>query len=226
MRVTFEEDATVDFAAIVSDEDFSNLVSIISDNRLARVVVGAVLAAFKRPSVQPDGVTKMISHFAKQHHSTPTELDQLCSEVGPLLAGLYQRHHAGRVRGAVVEHLVLEALRPRYGENNLDDNVFVLLDETAYRSSRSVDVAGWDGNVGECHDCKTRSRSFDLDFARNLEQNLPPEHFRIGLVSTDSEAVTAGQLAARGYSPASHTRVIALEQLWDIVPLQPGRRAA
>ena len=129
------------------------------------------------------------------------------------------------MRGAVVEHLVLEAIRPRYRENNLADNVFVLIEETSYRTSRSVDVAGWDGNVGECHDCKTRSRGFDADFAQPGAEFLA-EHFKIGLVSTDSEMVTAGEFAAAGYSPAAHTYVIALEQLWDIAPLQPGKQAA
>ena len=76
MRVAFEDDPTVDFAAIVGDEDFTALINMIVGNQLARVVVGAVLAAFKRPSAQPNGVTRMITHFARPHQSTPGELDR------------------------------------------------------------------------------------------------------------------------------------------------------
>lgn len=221
MKVTFQDDPTANFEDVITDGDFGPLIGLIRDSRLARIIIGAFLANFKKPSQHPDGVTRMIMFFARPHQSSPSDLDRLCNEMGPHLSALYRRHEPGRVRGAVVEHLVLDAISARYRHNNLDDNVFVILKNGVdYRTPRSIDVVGWDGHLGECYDCKTRSRSFDVDFARNLEANLPAARFKIGLVSTDSEVPMARELREAGYAPASHTTLISLERLWDLAPLQ------
>ena len=81
-------------------------------------------------------------------------------------------------------------------------------------------MVGWDGAVGECHDCKMKARFLDTQLINHLAQGLPRPAFRFGVVTGDSESVARQALARKGYNLPSHVTLIPMEQLMDFVPLQ------
>jgi hypothetical protein len=152
--------------------------------------------------------------------------------VGELLEDLYRAFHPGenRVRGAVLEALLERHLVSRYGgpgemlENNLK---FAIGNGSARYSSgeKSIDVFGFDGLVGECHDCKVNPGKFDPDWVHELQDDVAPLGFKIGLVTaTDSRTFAEAKIARSGIrvSPTA-TTIITAEDFHPRVslPLQP-----
>ena len=87
----------------------------------------------------------------------------------------------------VIEGLTKRRLGVRYSHygSQLEDNArFRLEDGAVYDSgSNSIDVIGFDGSVGECHDCKVQARNVSRSWIEELIRCVRPNGFRIGLVA-------------------------------------------
>lgn len=163
-----------------------------------------------------------VRHDNNAEEATHKEIN----EVAALLQTLYTAYGADRLRGALLEGLVRGALKPRYGSESLEDNAYIAIrNGISYDSPTDIDVVGWDSqdNVGECHDCKVRSRWFDPSLLKELDSNLPQPEFRIGLVSTDSYMTVVAALRASGVSVSNRMNIIDVEYLPQLAPLHPGK---
>jgi hypothetical protein len=228
MRVTFAREPTFD--EIFNDADFQELRRTFAGDLRVRQFVPNVVKTYKTAPVTADALRRFASFWSSPHRGGGDELAAAIADPTELIVLLYGRYGTntgslGRLRGAMIEGLVLAQLGPRYGLNQLVDNATVTVDDDGaiYTSCTSVDVTGWDGNVGECHDCKTRASWIDLALVLDLEHGLPDPEFRIGLVTADSAVVMAKTLATAGYKPGPRTTLIALEQIADLAPLHPAR---
>jgi hypothetical protein len=218
MRVTFAHEHHFD--EIFGDADFATLTELIHGHEVARRIIAALLAAFRQRQ-RPDGIRRFANDWARTHPASPTDIEWIADEIGPRLDKLYGRYDPGRVRGGLVERLVYHQIKPRYEHNTLADNtVATLSNGIEYTTPTSIDVAGWDGHLGEFHDCRARSDKLNLDLVRDLEANLPREHFAIGLVTLKSRVLMAKDLSDQGYVPTEQTTLIPLEGLWTLAPLQ------
>jgi hypothetical protein len=232
MKVRFARTETFD--EIFEDADFQALkASFAADVRVRQFVPGIVKTYWKCP-VTDDALRRYAANWAHPHRGGGPELAAAIAGPTELIVALYGRFGTntgslGRLRGAIIEGLVLAQLEPRYGQNQLVDNAVVSIEDDAgtktYESRTTVDVNGWDGNVGECLDCKTRTKWVDLDLLLDLEGGLPDPEFRIALVTADSAVVMADTLSRTEYRPSSRTTLIPLERLVDLAPLHPVARA-
>lgn len=140
--------------------------------------------------------------------------------------GLYRDNPGGegRVRGALLESLVEMKLRPRYSGIDclLDNNLrFELVNGQTYASgTRSIDVIGFDGRVGECHDCKVHASRFEQPWIEDLTLNVAPRGFKIGLVTATHRGNAERQLREAGVSTRGAT-LIPADELHLLTPLQP-----
>jgi hypothetical protein len=225
MRVTFVRTATFD--DIFADADFIALREKFDSEILVRRFVPAVIKQFWGGPVRPDSLTRYARYWASTHGTSDPDTPNVITEAANLLDSLYSTWsgHLGNLRGALVEGMVLARLEPRYRANQLEDNATVTVENGInYTTPTTIDVSGWDGNRGECHDCKVRTKNVDLDLVRSLEDNLPQPEFRVGVVTVDSGAWMAKTLLGRGYAPAPITTLIPLEELWELAPLQQPAR--
>lgn len=220
MKVSFDRTATFD--EIFADPDFVALRERFASEVAVRQFVPSVIRQF-REAPMPNGLARYANHWASSHPTSPPDMTAVITETAALLAALYRTWagHLTNLRGALVEGLVLAQLESRYGQNQLEDNAVINLEnDIEYTSPTSVDVTGWDGNRGECHDCKTRAKWVGVSLVRSLEENLPEPDFRVGVVTTDSGPVMVTELKKLGYTPAPITELIPLEDLWELAPLQ------
>ncbi len=155
--------------------------------------------------------------------------DEGGATAGRLLDSLDGAHggergeNRGNLRGAILEGLVLSALAERYSGGNLVDNAEIkITNGTAYSSpaGRPIDVAAWDGALGECHDCKMSARSLKTDLVDHLARGLPRPEFKLAVVTGDSETVARHEIRKKGYSLPAHVTLIGMEVLIDLAPLQ------
>jgi hypothetical protein len=212
------------FDAIFEDDDFKTLAAVFLAERLVRGFVVMVVSEWtEAPNI---GFATAGRIWGAPHvNGDPSTIDGV-ADAGRLLDRLYANHgfpNAGNLRGALLEGLVLESLRPRYGATNLSDNVEITITNNANYTSpanRPIDVVGWDGNVGECHDCKMKPISLDAAFIKHLADGLPRPEFRLGVVTSMSEVTARASLRRQGYSPPAHVALIAVEQIIEFVPLQ------
>jgi hypothetical protein len=217
MRVAFTDDPQ--HRDIHEDADFLAVAVLIHGHETARRMIADILRTITQP--MPESLEKFTRYWTQTHGSSPADIEWVEQEVTPRMNALYGRFDPGRLRGVLTERLVYEQITSRYAHNTLKEDSFVHVSNGAsYDSSTSVDVAGYDGNVGECHDCKARCRQINFGFLRELETHLPPSVFKIGVVSTDTRTVMAKELRSQNYTPGAHTTVIPLEDLWDLAPLQ------
>lgn len=232
MKVRFTRTETFD--EIFNDADFQKLRRAFAGELRVRQFVPNVVKTYKTAPVTADALRKFAAFWSSPHRGGGAELAAVIADSMELIVVLYARYGAstgslGRLRGAIIEGLVLAQLEPRYGQNQLVDNAVVRIEDdggsTTYESRTTVDVTGWDGNVGECLDCKTRTKRVDLDLLLDLEGGLPDPEFRIGLVTADSAVVMADTLSKTEYRPSSRTTLIPLERLVDLAPLHPAARA-
>lgn len=218
MRVTLIHETHMD--NLLADPDIRDLTVLVHENQVARRIIGDLLRVFRK-KLNPESLERYVRHWSTAHPASPEEITWLVQELAPRIYELYDRHDQGRLRGAVIERLVYLQIEPRYANNRLGDNVRVVLENGIdFSSSTSVDVVGWDENYGECHDCRARSAKINIEFIRELEENLPDAHFKVGVVSVDSRSRMVGELAAAGYKPGPQTSLIPVDQLWALAPLQ------
>ena len=121
------------------------------------------------------------------------------------LRTLYGRHDPAHVRGAALERLAHAQIRRRYSGANdlLVDNVKIELGpaNSRHQTSTSLDVLGWDGGVGEGHDCKVDARLWKskLGWLAELEQEVVPRGLSVGLVTADGRASAERKLRDCGF---------------------------
>jgi hypothetical protein len=217
---------TSTFDDISGDADFIALREKLAAEPVVRRFVPSVIRTFWGGLRTPESLIRYAAFWGQKHPTSDPRTPAAISEAATLLTALYTTWSGrlGNLRGALIEGLVLAQLDTRYSLNRLADNVTLTLENgIEYTSITTIDVVGWDGNRGECHDCKARAKRVDIGLVRDLEQNLPQPEFRVGVVTTDSGPVMAAALRELGYVPAPGTELIPLERLWDLAPLQrPG----
>lgn len=141
------------------------------------------------------------------------------------LDGLYSAHDEGQVRGAVLERLAEQQIRSRYAglgamcENNIKFRVWGSKGD--HTTSRSVDVVGWDGTTGECHDCKVDARKFDAVLVAELERDVTPHGLVVGMVTADQRPTAERKLRALNFRRATATALVTEETLFSVLPLRP-----
>lgn len=139
------------------------------------------------------------------------------------LVDLYSNHDGGNVRGALLEGLAEQQIKSRYGGGThlCRNNVVIRLENgKVHTTSTSIDVLGWDGAVGECHDCKADSRRFRQTWIDELERNVAPRGFAVGLVTADMNGTARRKVAAKKLR-WSRALLITGDTLATRLPLQP-----
>lgn len=217
MRVAFERHSTLD--GIFGDPDFAPVFVELARSRKARIFFTSVV---RRVNVRLDGPQGLEMHarlFVAVEPAHGTDR-QAVEEAARLLTRLYRRHDEGNLRGALLEGFLRFRLAVRYAPPaSLNDNVVVIVSNgVTYRTPTTIDVVGWDGRVGECHDCKVRAKSVNFGLIQSLERDLPQE-FRIGIVTVESRLAAAGRFHALGFRPRRAT-ILSAEDLWEFAPLQ------
>jgi hypothetical protein len=223
LKVTLRHVARFD--DIFADEAFKRIEQAFKTQATVRPFVVAVVQLYLDDK---GGAWNEIDTYARlwgvtHNDADETMLDEI-SEVATLLQSLYTTYGPDRLRGALFEGLVRGALEPKYATEVLEDNaVITIRNGFNYDSSTDIDVVGWHDQeqVGECHDCKVRSRWFDPDLLKELDLNLPQPEFRIGLVSTDSYMTVVAALRANGVSVSNRMNIIDVEHLPRLAPLHP-----
>ena len=84
-----------------------------------------------------------------------------------------------------------------------------------YKTSTSLDVAGYDGSRGECHDCKATAQRVDAGWIEELVDKMVPHDFRIGVATAESARV-----AAHGMRVPAAVTVTGPDTWWEDLPLQ------
>ena len=210
---------------ILDDPTYERL---LDEAQAGRPVLELILAAIRQFHTLNDvenglgGTGPTLRKFASSWGRTRSERSAV-SRVVRGMTQLYRRHRASDVRGMLLEGLVFRRLVPRYAgaDCELHNNAkFRLENGASYTSGdRSIDVIGFDGSAGECHDCKIQARRFEADWATELVGSVIPLGFRVGLVTADSEAVAWRHLREKGIDLAQVT-VLTSESLWRAAPLQ------
>jgi hypothetical protein len=100
----------------------------------------------------------------------------------------------------------------------LDNNLELEISDgkVSHTTSTSVDVVGFCAveDRGECHDCKVRSREFDMDWLKELVDNVAPFGFRIGAATADSITVAKRRINAGSGA------LLVCPDTWGVLPLQ------
>jgi hypothetical protein len=225
MRVETTREAAFD--AIMADSNFVDLVDEVIRHKVVLFFVAGVIKRYTSAADLadgPHGSGLTIDVFAQRFVPTrgvSAAAGRAAQKVGVFLKKLYASHDPAHVRGAIIEGLVERRLATRYSGSLLENNVYLeLANGTPYRSSRSLDVFGWDESVGEGHDCKARARQFVSEWTDELQRELVPRTLKVGLVTADSYRPAMDELKRAGVKIPQAT-LISLEQLWDFAPLQP-----
>jgi hypothetical protein len=223
MTLTLHRDPAFD--AILGDACFIALAKDAALYRTVRAFISRAIIRYKDAADAesgPNGNGFDIGTYGRLFAGDQPSEETLAAvrRAGEALTELLRSYDPGHVRGAVIEGLVETRLRVRYGGHILDNNVFLQFENgAAYTTSRSVDVVGWDGDDGECHDCKARARAFVPEWILELEDDVGPRGLAIGLVTADSFRPAQRALANNGIRLRTAT-LISLEKLWDLAPLR------
>jgi hypothetical protein len=220
MNVTFEADRA--HQEVFDDEEFQFVIEHASRTKPMLLFVAASIRRFESLEEvlrgKPGSKQNMESYansFLKDKRSRSNGV-----AVAQRLARLYGRFDAGNVRGCLIESMIQGRLRERYQQTRLENNVFVTLtNDVTYRTSTSVDVAGYDGQRGECHDCKAQGRKVDTTWIEELVTNLVPHSFRIGVATAESPRVAVQGMSTGGYQIPATLTVTGPETWWDGLPL-------
>jgi hypothetical protein len=220
MQVDFERVPTFD--AIFADGDFIALAECCERERVVRIFVTTVVANGASAIATFEQYAAV---WGVAHQQAATVALQELQAAGVLVDRLWAAHGAkddgGQLRGAMIEGLVRRSLSGRYASGDLVDNATVIVrNGVNFKSKRTIDVTGWDGAVGECHDCKANPFSLKVELLADLEDGLPRAEFKIGIVTARSASITARALRQIHFRPSKRTTVIPLERLWDLAPLQ------
>ena len=219
MKVSLDADRA--HQEIFDDEDFQYVVERASQSKAMLQFVGAAIRRYdglKDVVHGKAGGDQNMEAYANSYHrdgrTRSTGVD-----IARRFARLYKRFDAGNVRGCLIEAMVQAQLRMRYAGARLENNVFVELSNgVSYRTSTSADVVGYDGQRGECHDCKARGRNVDMSWIAELVAELTPHEFRIGVATADSAPAASREMSGTAYLPRSVV-VTGPESWWDGLPL-------
>lgn len=223
MRVEFVE-PDFGFAAILADPAFSDLIDlVVRDDTILGLVAQLIKSYHTRQSLEGAGGRPTIDAFVATFASRPRSRTA-AGKTSAAFRALYANHDPHHVRGAILEGMVEHKLKSRYGAptDDLKNNHKIRCsgDEHApYESSTTIDVIGWDRTVGECHDCKVAAKGFDSAFITEMETNLVPRRFKVGMVTADTQAQTSVEFKRKNFRPRS-AQIIPFERLWRMAPLQ------
>lgn len=163
--------------------------------------------------------------MVSRQHFGPRERMQ-SARIVAALKGLYRDHDAGNTRGMLLERIVQQQIQTRYsGQGGVcTDNVKIELgpNDSRHRTTKSLDVLGWDGTVGEGLDCKVSARhwSTKVSWLIELERQVVPRGLAVGLVTADSRGRAEVRLRSIGFRPRT-TTLIPSEDLYSQRPRLP-----
>lgn len=192
-------------------------------------MVDLVLLAIREWETHPTlvygrgGDNKGLAHFVSRQKYGPGERSRAARIVKGLV-GLYRDFNEGHVRGVLLEQLVEQQLRSRYAGTGClcENNVKIELGPASSRhqTSRGLDVVGWDGRVGEGHDCKTDAVSWKSkqSWLDELSSDVAPRGLLVGLVTADSRSVAERKLRREGVQFRGLTLVHA-DRLYAALPM-------
>lgn len=220
MKVTFDPDRC--HQAVFDDDDFQFVIEQAAKSRQMLMFVASAIRDFENHKQLVHGkpgsgrnMESVANSFLKGKRARESGV-----ALSRKLAILYERFDPGIVRGCLIESMVEGQLRARYVGSELDNNVFIKLENSAdYQTSTSVDVAGYDGDRGEAHDCKAKGRSVETSFIDELVESLSPHGFRIGVATAESTRTAAQGMSRGGYRVPSSVTIAGPEQWWDGLPL-------
>lgn len=147
----------------------------------------------------------------------------LARRIQTALAGLYDEHDEGSVRGVLLEKLVEQQIRSRYGgaSDLCDNNVKIRVagSDPDHMTSTSIDVIGFDGSIGEGHDCKADSKRFVKyrPWVTELDEKVARPDLSIGLVTADSTRTARRKM---GSLQPKRLILIGEEHLFTRLPLR------
>ena len=140
-----------------------------------------------------------------------------------------RRPRAHHRPGNVLDLSVLMAIVPTSpGENATRSRRTVGRPGSARYTSgdNSIDVMGFDGVVGECHDCKVNPSRFKSTWVHELQRDVAPHGMTIGLVTAASSRDWAAQrIQAGGVTVVPATTIVTAQDFHPLVPLQDPRAA-
>ncbi len=222
-------------AAITSDRRTQELVRLVEHETSLLGLLFQIIRRFHKTAElaqgrREDGFTlgRMVSSYRVSTLAQRTSRRR----IGELIEELYTAYAPGEgnVRGAILEALVELRLRRRYGETGdlLENNLrFALFNGTQYSTKdQSIDVIGFDGAVGECHDCKVNAGRFCPDWVLELQREVAPFGFKIGLVTVGGASWARKSIAGLGIALDSNTVLVGQEDFHPLMPLQADRHSA
>jgi hypothetical protein len=212
-QAIFEDEATVAVTTIVG-----------AHRRLLRLVVAVVREYRTEESLRNrDPSLRKYARTYVREKSDRAPIDAICTSIEKL----YREFNPDHVRGILIEAMLQDAIKTQYGggKDLLDNNVkfAVLHNGDQYTSTTSIDVIGFsdDARIGECHDCKVRSKAFDKKWLLELIGSVAPLGFRIGLATADSEARALHALKDMGITLSPRYAVLITADRWpNLLPLQ------
>jgi hypothetical protein len=235
MKVDILAERESQFDALKASLRLTDLIEHVFAKRLLLPLLIELIRNFKTDAEYRAGVggrnpDQYAAAYVRTRHRSRNEKEAVSRMVRDL--GALYREFGGQenlLRGFVVEMLVKHALRPRYGASGrdiLDDNVRFAIDNGArYESRSTIDVIGFERarGLGEVHDCKLQASHWAkeraLAWARELERDVASRGLAVGLVTITARDRARGILDGLGLGRAS--RLVPLEELWQLVPLQP-----
>jgi hypothetical protein len=213
------------YDAIHNDEAMTDIVEAVREHPHLLRLVAQLLREFQSLD-QLRGLRsgRPSAHVFAQHYRSGRAVGRGVDKIVGGFDRLYMTFNEGNVRGAVLEALVESKIRSRYGgaDHLLTNNVvFRLSNGQEYVSSTSIDVIGFDGERGECVDCKARSRAFAKPWIDELVANVVPRGLRVGLATADSTRTAERELKRNSVSTRNAT-IVTPDNFWQVLPLQPG----
>jgi hypothetical protein len=215
------------FAAILEDPQCLTIIDeIVSDRTLLLLVSEIILSYYTLTALKgAKGIEGPNVHRFAEVWTAPKKKQSAGRRIANAFVALYTAHNPDHVRGALLEGLVERKLAGRYGATDqqlVNNHKLRCINDDTYTTSRSVDVVGWDSGrrVGECHDCKVSSKEFKRGFIRELERDVVPRGFKVGLVTAHSRQTTLFSFKKKEIE-LRVAQIVSLERLWDLAPLQP-----
>jgi hypothetical protein len=209
---------------VFNDERTQAIVDAAHDRRHLVALVAAIIRSFTTAASLTDRKPNLrqVGETHKSSSGDRSAVKTICDSA----EGLYADFNPGNVRGVLLEAMVQRAIQTRYGgagdllDNNLE--VEVCGGGKSHRTSTSIDVIGVDdeADLGECHDCKVRSRDFDGEWLKELTGSVAPFGFRIGMATVDSERVAQHELGKIGIRPTGGATIVTPYR-WADLPLHP-----
>jgi hypothetical protein len=207
---------------ILEDENTQTIVDAVAQEAGLRTFLMSVIRDFKSRQALNDR-NPNLRKTANNYAGSKVERNAVGRICGAIEA-LYRDFEPSHVRGALLEALLQRAIQTRYGGGSdwLENNIEFRVEHggDSHTTTTSVDVVGLDvaAEQGECHDCKVRAKKVDVNWLEELQNDVAPFGFRIGIATADSARLARRDLKRQGRLAAA-TSVIAYDN-W-VLPLQP-----